>query len=80
MDNQLSDSTPFCPQQVLAPEVLGIRADLTSAVGKLRVSSRRTLSSAHSRRLRNLARLLESVIPPICCIVERAHAKPEARA
>jgi hypothetical protein len=66
--------------QISAPESLEIRAGLISVVSKLRVRSRRTLSSAGSRRLPNLVRLLESVIPPIYRIVERAHAKPAVRA
>lgn len=64
-------------QTQISGEVSSIRWHLFSAVRGLRVSSRRTLSSAHSLRLRNLARMLEQTIDPISVIVERAN--PEGR-
>ncbi len=65
--------------QVSAQIVSEIRANLFGTIRLLRISSRTTLSSAHSKRLLSLARQLESFIDPITTLVEYATAKPEGR-
>ena len=66
--------------QISTGIVSELRSHLFGSIRILRASSRQTLSSAHSKRLLNLARQLESFIDPITTLVEVAVvAKPEGR-
>jgi hypothetical protein len=61
----------------ISAEVSEIRADLFRIVRKLRIASRQTLSSAHSKRLLHIARGIEQLVEPVTTLFEHANAKPK---